>query len=161
MATAIYTTPRCGTEPTYFTVRAFLILTASLQDVIDSEKYLETVALDEGVDIMGIQDETISAWHRADAATSAFLRANREAEAARPLVAVAERVETMLSLIGLEERADLFSLVTRTMLDASKRDPGDVIGDLISDMVLVMYDISIYQSVFLPEDAEDLEPIAA
>lgn len=161
MANATYTTPLGGTEPSSFTVSGFQSLTASLQDVLDRAAHLEAVALDEGVDIMGLQDETVSAWHRAEAATAAFLRANRGSERAAPLVRVAERIDRMLCLTGLEDRGDLFGLIASTMQEASDFASGDRVGRLVTDVVPRMFGIGVLQSVFLPEDADAAEPIAA
>ncbi|CTQ51319.1 hypothetical protein [Jannaschia donghaensis] len=161
MAAATYTTPASGTEPTVFAMDSFYDVILSLVDVVESEEHLEAIALEEGADVECAQDAAISAWHRAEAATSAFLRANSNAPASADLVEVAERVDAVLSLNGIECRDDLFGAVTDVMVMRSFVPAGSPVDHLIAAALPWLYRLSIRQTPFVPEYADDPGSMAA
>lgn len=161
MADATYTTQSSGTEPSVFTMDSFYTLILSLVDVVEREEHLEAIALEENVDVESAQDATISAWHRAEAATSAFLRANRSASSSADLVEVAERINAVLSLTGIECRDDLFGAVTDVMVMRSFVPAGSPVDYLIAAALPWLYRLSIRQTPFVPDNVDDPGSMAA
>ncbi len=161
MATTTDTTRSAGTEPCIFASNAFHAVTLSLADIVPHERYLGDMALEDGVDVERVQDETLSAWDRAQAATAAFLRSNHSAPASADLVAVAERIDTVLSLKGIDSRDALFGEVTEVMVMRSRLPIGSPVDDLVAAALPWITRVAIHQAVLLPDDVDDRTPMAA
>ena len=161
MAEAIHTLPAPGAEPTPFTAAGFQRIISTLRTAVLREERLVTVALDDGssdVDLGTAQDAAVDAWCAAEAATCAFARAHREAGPG-PLAETATRIDAMLSLTGVDDKAALFGLVTDTMILRTNVAPTGPEERLLGDLLPWMYRASVIQSAFLPDDASACDPV--
>ena len=161
MADATHTLPASDAEPTPFTTAGFERIVSTLRTAVLREEHLDAIALDDAdsdVDLGAAQDAAVDAWCAVEAETAAFLRAHREASLT-PLADTATRIDTMLSLTGVDDKAMLFSLVTDTMILRTNVAPTGPEERLLGDLLPWMYRTSVIQSAFLPDDASACDPI--
>ena len=145
-----------------FTARAFAAITAALRDAASREDVMAALAAQGDVDLTRARDATVDAWCRVEAATARFLRVHPAEPAA--LVETAERVEAMLALHGIEERGEVFELVSDTMLTRARVETrtaaGSQIDGLLGTIIPWMYRAAICHAPCLPDDVDvrDLDP---
>lgn len=161
MATTTHTIPTSGTEPSVFTLDGFCSVILSIIDVVEREEQIDADFFDKDIDLGSLQDAAQAAWHRAEASISAFLRANRNAPSSSDLVDVAERIDAVLSLNGIECRDDLFGCVTDVMVMRACIPAGSAQDDLVAAALPWLYRLSIRQVPYVPLDADDPGLIAA
>ncbi|MEM7709238.1 MAG: hypothetical protein AAF264_00460 [Pseudomonadota bacterium] len=154
MADAIPTLAVREAEPSLFTTTGFERIVSTLRTAVLCEEHLDVVARDDAADLGIAQDAAVDAWCAAEAATSAFLRAHREAGPS-PLSDTAARIDAMLSLTGVEDKAMLFGLVTGTMVLRTNVGPAGPDDRLLGDLLPWLYRASVIQAVFLPDDAAE------
>ena len=146
-----------------FTARGFAAITTALHEAASCEDVVAGFAEDDEHDLTRAQDATVDAWCRVEAATSHFLRVHPAEPQA--LVETAERIEAMLTLYGLQERGEVFELVSDTMLVRTRVEAGSQSDGLLGAIIPWMYRAAMAHAVFLPDDGDardlDLDDVPA
>lgn len=165
MADMPYTARRARAHPSDeglcpFTTAGFAALTDALRHAVLLEEDVDVDVDIDGADAGRAQHRAegraISAWVRAEAVAARFVRSHVRAHGAAAVLAeTAERVLAVMTLDGLEERGEVFEIVSDTMLVRTRVAEGLQACAMLGALLPWMYRAARIQADLLPDPGPD------